>query len=598
MTTTEELKRQLDELKIVYDTAQERKGMTPQNFPGYQLIYLHQMSYQRAQKMNGNPVLNSSTVFDVYCSKESVRSLQPMLFKDLKLVIKGNWLFSRSLNNHIVQLVSSPFLYNYAKNLDVKAEDVLQVGMVMFVKEPYCKLTKGGGFMIRCDSLSDIIVVHQHDENFVRFHVDKIECWKPLAKDKIWTGAPTTGLDRKERGNQLFKRGDYDSAIRAYSVGIQMGSEEYDLVLRLNRACVYLADGRFDNAKVDAEYVVERDPSNVKALYRAGKAHYQLCNFEKAADYYKKLVNIDKSKTNDDEYQRTMKRLIDQRGQYNFTEIYKKCLKDPRHNFDIADYCGPLKVVEIPGKGLGVVATEDITPGTLLVVSKAFQVYLQVNTLGSIWFPQLLTRSANARPLQKKSILSGQELTMIVCFSEDGQVIVDIELIDRICSLNAFHADNQKHTKEEDSPTGLWILPSFFNHSCIDNAQRVFRGDVMIITAKQYISKGEESSLKQYGFVCKCALCVSDLGTDMKTIETLFKEFESDLSPRIRNGDQTVVTRLKLMIKKLKKSYRKSLWKTLLYSPMCCLAQQYQQPGQIQEAVSVLEENFPIRKRG
>ncbi|KAI8893386.1 hypothetical protein BC833DRAFT_531828, partial [Globomyces pollinis-pini] len=60
-------------------------------------------------------------------------------------------------------------LYNYAKNLDVKAEDVLQVGMVIIVKEPYCKLTKGGGFMIRCDSLSDIIVVHQHDENFVRF---------------------------------------------------------------------------------------------------------------------------------------------------------------------------------------------------------------------------------------------------------------------------------------------------------------------------------------------------------------------------------------------------------------------------------------------
>ncbi|KAI8893563.1 hypothetical protein BC833DRAFT_569090, partial [Globomyces pollinis-pini] len=115
--------------------------------------------------------------------------------------------------------------------------------------------------------------------------------------------------------------------------------------------------------------------------------------------------------------------------------------------------------------------------------------------------------------------------TNIECFSDDGQVIVDIELIDRICSLNAFHADNQKYTKEEDSPTGLWILPSFFNHSCIDNAQRgVFRGDVMIITAKQYISKGEEVTM----------------------------------------------------------------------SLMSCLAQRYQQTGQIQEAVSVLEENFRL----
>ncbi|KAI8892345.1 hypothetical protein BC833DRAFT_662457 [Globomyces pollinis-pini] len=277
-------------------------------------------------------------------------------------------------------------LYNYAKYLDIKVEDVLHVGMVMIVKEPYCKLTKGGGFIIRCDSPSDIIVVHQHDENFVvdnivvhqhdeNFVVDKIECWKPLP-------------------------GDYDSAIRAYSVGIQMGSEEYDLVLRLNRSCVYLADERFDNAKVDAVYVVERDPNNVKALYRAGKAHYQLCNFEKAADYYKKLVNIDKSKTNDDEYQRTMKRLIEQRGQYNFTEIYKKCLKDPRHNFDIADYCGPLKVVEMPGRG-----------STIAIAYKIRKCPSLVKEIYSIWPGTNYDRTSSE------------------CFSQDGQGFVDIELI-------------------------------------------------------------------------------------------------------------------------------------------------------------------------
>ena len=40
---------------------------------------------------------------------------------------------------------------------------------------------------------------------------------------------------------------------------------------------------------------------------------------------------------------------------------------------------------------------------------------------------------------------------------------------------------------------GLWILPSYFNHSCIDkNVGRFFIGDSMFVRTLRLISKGEE----------------------------------------------------------------------------------------------------------
>jgi len=39
---------------------------------------------------------------------------------------------------------------------------------------------------------------------------------------------------------------------------------------------------------------------------------------------------------------------------------------------------------------------------------------------------------------------------------------------------------------------GIWLFPSYFNHSCVANCQRVFFGDVMLIYASKDIDMGEE----------------------------------------------------------------------------------------------------------
>ena len=82
----------------------------------------------------------------------------------------------------------------------------------------------------------------------------------------------------------------------------------------------------------------------------------------------------------------------------------------------------------------------------------------------------------------------------------------------------------------EESPTGvaegsgLWIMPSYINHSCWPNSIRSFLGDLLIVRAARDIPEGEEITLNYvesdfgvqkrqksfcsgWGFNCKCTLC-------------------------------------------------------------------------------------------
>ena len=63
-------------------------------------------------------------------------------------------------------------------------------------------------------------------------------------------------------------------------------------------------------------------------------------------------------------------RLKEAKGVYNIERLYdESCVK---RRLDVADYRGPISIEEIPNKGKGYVATEDIAKGTLLLAEKAF----------------------------------------------------------------------------------------------------------------------------------------------------------------------------------------------------------------------------------
>jgi glutamine phosphoribosylpyrophosphate amidotransferase len=68
-----------------------------------------------------------------------------------------------------------------------------------------------------------------------------------------------------------------------------------------------------------------------------------------------------------------------QAGDYGFGAMHKATLSAPRdahglqtvHRLDCADYVGPVRVEQVPGKGRGLVATRDVAAGELVLAVKA-----------------------------------------------------------------------------------------------------------------------------------------------------------------------------------------------------------------------------------
>ncbi|KAF3326365.1 SET and MYND domain-containing protein [Carex littledalei] len=125
---------------------------------------------------------------------------------------------------------------------------------------------------------------------------------------------------------------------------------------------------------------------------------------------------------------------------------------------------------------------------------------------------------------------------------------------------------------------GLWILPSFVNHSCNPNARRIHVGDWLILHASRDIKAGEEvtsayfdvlrplpdrqESVKTWGFDCKCERCrieekVFGLFKELREIEYGFAK-GSDLGGLVIKLEEAM---RRCPVKEREKGYiRASFW--------------------------------------
>jgi hypothetical protein len=186
---------------------------------------------------------------------------------------------------------------------------------------------------------------------------------------------------------------------------------------------------------------------------------------------------------------------------------------------DVADFVGDVIIAEIPGKGRGLRTTRDIPAGTLLLASKAF-------ATGS---PQKWASKSIlflAFYVTRNQIVRGADVDLvgnIICTlrknpqrtsefyqlyaGESSRVelpdgMIDPGTIERIVDLNAFGIENEFDLVPPEKmmkSSGLWILPSFLNHSCVPNAHRCFYGDVMMVRAIRDLRAGEEVVISYCG---------------------------------------------------------------------------------------------------
>ncbi|MCO5560633.1 hypothetical protein L7F22_014249 [Adiantum nelumboides] len=216
------------------------------------------------------------------------------------------------------------------------------------------------------------------------------------------------------------------------------------------------------------------------------------------------------------------------------------------------DYVGPVSISRTPdGRGRGLYATCDVAAGDVLLISNAFAATYNDTDRVEMYFKIASIVKQSPRALHQYYALAGND-------DHDSIEVPDVKLYDpsipcedggevhaaalafdearviHIMNVNSFSGElKSAKTDPEMRLTGLWLLPSFINHSCIPNASRLIVGEAMFILAARNIRANEEITISYtdamaplkrrednlgqtgYGFHCECKRCTLERSVQM-----------------------------------------------------------------------------------
>lgn len=344
--------------------------------------------------------------------------------------------------------------------------------------------------------------------------------------------------DWKKIGNLNFVLKKYKVAVLAYTKGIEQGGNLIDL--KSNRSACYLALSKHKLALDDAESVLNIDDKHVKCIYRKVTALFGMKLYEDAVSYLEN-IKLESIPQNDRQVivdLMTRGKLYvaqSENGDYPWCDLH---ITESKYH-DMADFTKTVVVKNSPMKGRGLFATKTIKPGELILASKALA-YLEDMV------PNANTGEQNSKLNQKLvQILEEnpekcQELYRLYAGPELGFLAIEpgvtssVEFVDkqRIELIARYNRFSSQETIDEmiKQNAGLWITPSYLNHSCVGSNSSWFNiGDFMFVRAVHTISKDEEilicyqppnellahNTLRDmYDLICSCRLCERDLSDD------------------------------------------------------------------------------------
>lgn len=348
-------------------------------------------------------------------------------------------------------------------------------------------------------------------------------------------------VDWRAIGNKHFNSKRYKDAVAAYTKGIRQGDNV--ITLHANRSAAYLALSKYKLALDDADTVVNADKGHIKCIFRKATALFGMKFYKDAITFLgtidvEPMPQIDKKLIAD--LLTKGKSFISQaeNGEYPWYDLHQTQSK----YHDMADYTSLVTVKESPTKGRGLFATKNIKAGQLVLACKAF-VYLEDNVAcPDECYPNLLVGQINIQLYHK--VVRTLEESPEKCFEiyrlyagpdfgyinlEDQastkEFRVDRERVEQICIFNRFASHNVDDGWMMRN-AGIWFLPSFLNHSCVDANSSWFNiGDFIFVRAARNISEGEEIVITYqapnallahkelydlYEFKCSCRLCERD----------------------------------------------------------------------------------------
>ncbi|KII95014.1 hypothetical protein PLICRDRAFT_33842 [Plicaturopsis crispa FD-325 SS-3] len=613
-----EYDRSLDPVKVPFDSP----ASLMRDFG-----YVHQFATDQFHSPE-TLVRQSITGFAKHSSSTPLEQLKIISLSEMlvRKVHKGRFLLCRSITPctrlvSVQMLVEDPdgqvrdlSIYNFPSvGMGSSPEDVaavFPVGTVLAIREPTLKMpTQGYRPIIRVDSPSDIVFKGPHSD------LARGTSWKTGSHVNGSLHTPTSANAWKARGDTHFKAGRWLAAMFSYSSGIALDPTAY--ILRLNRAEVFLRLEYYSAAQADAEHVLglPLDESfRQKALWRAGKAYYGRGDYTGSAKLFAQWL---RSQPGDRDtiawIDRCWLRFHESAtGDYDWTRLFNEAQISP--HVEAGDYLGSIHVSEMidRGGGRGIVATRDISPGDLLVAAKPFasafdvdfppsekEVLISFDTIRK----SVSTRTQAAvlsRAIQKLygnpdmynsvfDLYGGPAYETPSSYSPaietDPQfpesfpfhpaVDIDITRLESICSHNLFAPKctnifdpSAPQKGPADNATGLYLLPSLFNHACHANSTWFCVGDFMVIRAKATIRAGEEITLSYTSGLdtyrkredamktwmvagCDCSLCDDDRRDGASTR----KRRERLISQFLKQHTTAPLARLRTLVKDIASAY-------------------------------------------
>jgi stress-induced-phosphoprotein 1 len=142
---------------------------------------------------------------------------------------------------------------------------------------------------------------------------------------------PAKSLEEKNKGNELFQKGDYPKALVHYSEAIKRNPD--DAKLYSNRAACYTKLLEFSMAIRDSDECIRLDPSFVKGYLRKAASLVAMKETTRAADAYQKALEIDPNCQEAlDGYRSCMKR-----DSSNPDAVRRQAMQDPEVQQILAD---------------------------------------------------------------------------------------------------------------------------------------------------------------------------------------------------------------------------------------------------------------------
>ncbi|KGN51940.1 uncharacterized protein LOC101202892 [Cucumis sativus] len=367
----------------------------------------------------------------------------------------------------------------------------------------------------------------------------------------------------RSKATELLLREEWNDAVCTYTQFIticrnQTPTTNFHLSKLQKSLCLALcnrAEARsklriFEEALRDCEEALKIESTHFKTLLCKGKILLNLNRYSSALECFKTALfdpQVSGNSENLNGYVEKCKKLehLSKTGAFDLSDWVLNGFRGKSPG--LAEFIGPIQIKRSGNSGRGLFATKNVDSGTLLLVTKAIAIERGIlpencdeNAQLVMWknFIDKVTDSATKSTKTKYLIgllssgegeedLEVPEMSVFKPETKDQISPSEMSNILSVLDINSLVEDANSAKvlgKNRDYyGVGLWVLPSFINHSCIPNARRLHIGDHILVHASRDVKAGEEitfayfdplSSWKDrkrmsetWGFNCNCKRC-------------------------------------------------------------------------------------------